>query len=219
MVVARLSPFVRCRPSSSLLPLLLLLLLWWRCCCCCCCCGCLPSLFSSSSFSDSHHIRLGAATKPISTAAIALATNETDRQRNTSPVIVARNLSLLSLSVSLCSFAFFFSHVFTHLSKLFPALECVCLCCERGGRRGTELGDLPTTLSQGSWMWSGFVCNGSVCVCVCVWLSLSVCPCNCIVLFCCVVCVDLMGTYFSFCEFSSTTIDSAVLLLVSQWDC
>ncbi len=194
LVVARLSPFLGCRPSSSLLPLpllLLLLLLWWRCCCCCCCwCCCggvvvvagaavlpLPSLFTSLGFSDSHHTRLGAATKPISTHAIALVTNKTDRQTNTSPVIVARNLSLLSLSlsVSLCVLLLFFSPpVFTHFFKLFPALGCVCLCCERGGRRGTELGGLPTTLSQGSWMWSGFVCNGSVCVCVSLSLSLCV---------------------------------------------
>jgi hypothetical protein len=82
---------------------------------------------------------------------------------------------LSSLSLSLSVLLLFFSPpVFTHFSKLFPALGCVCLCCERGGRRGTELGGLPTTLSQGSWMWSGFVCNGSVCVCVCVCVALSV---------------------------------------------
>jgi hypothetical protein len=58
-------------------------------------------------------------------------------------------LSLLSLCLSLCVLLpFFFPPVFTHFFKLFPALGCVCLCCERGGRRGTELGGLPTTHSE-----------------------------------------------------------------------
>ncbi len=145
LVVARLSPFLGCRPSSSLLPLpllLLLLLLWWRCCCCCCCWCCCPSppfafhvfgflRFSSHTTQRRHKTHLHPR---------HCTSHEQDRQtdKHKSRHCCKKLVLALSLSfcVSLCPFAFFFpSCLYTFLQTLSCSGVCAFMLRERRAER------------------------------------------------------------------------------------
>ncbi len=171
LVVARLSPFHRCRPSSSLLPLLLL---WWRCSCCCCCCCCPSPPFASLVFEflrfSSHTTRRRHKTHLHPRHCTS---HEQDRQTDKHKSRHCCKKLVLSLSPFSLSLCFFFPLLSLHISSNSSLLwgVCVYVAREEGGEGRSLEAHLLLFLKE---VGCGQVlCVTALCVCVGVCVSLS----------------------------------------------